>query len=127
QGHAHAQRSTLSPILRVQGELGFERGGQRLGRVREDGVEAVTDGLEYDPLVLLDGAPQDGSGGRRADPNAGGWLFPGLRAPLDVREEKRDRPVRKILHARCSPRSVRTRIARSEPRGNPSSRGGGSA
>ncbi len=108
--HPDPDLRAVGPQVRGHGSLHVESAADRIGRVRERREERVALGVDLDPVPALDGGSDDPPMVEQ-DPGVG--VIPELgqepgRA-LDVGEQERDRPARKL--ERC----LGTRTGRSDP------------
>jgi hypothetical protein len=88
QRHPHAKRSQRPPVLDEQGSLGGESGGDGLGGCREGRLDGVTDHLERDAAVRLNGLAEQGEVALDGVRHRRSVLLPECGAALDVGEEE---------------------------------------
>src|SRR5829696_2269658 len=92
QCHPHAEWADRAPLRGQQGPLGIDRGSDG-GRGRgERGLHRITDGLEVDAAVGLDGRVEQGNVTFDRSHHRLAVSLPAVGTPLDVSEEKGDGP-----------------------------------
>ena len=95
--HPHLQRTRLRPLLAREDALRGRRRADRVVSGREHGVEPVAGRLHDVPVTPPDGLAENLVVARERRLHGPRVLLPQTRRPVEIREEKRDRPGRHLV------------------------------
>src|SRR5918994_1521150 len=98
QGHAHADRCKLVPILSQEGALSVKGGGHRVGSRGESSLDRITDHFVEHPVMRLDCLPEQGNMPIDGGGHSVATTLPERGAAFDIGEEKSDGAARQLGH-----------------------------